>query len=153
MDYESRELYRREIVNIAYHSDCDEMQVAMQSLALARQAQQLLNDDPRVTLRASHVGSYLLAEGRDLLEEKVGFNPPFGQRFPTWLRKHPDDFYLPGIAALTSHQGVVQRWFHSHPRVQATELLLQEKPVDHNASHLAAVKAACAKHPGPLNTK
>ncbi len=46
MDYESRELYRREIVNNAYHSDCDEMQVAMQSLALARQAQQLLNDDP-----------------------------------------------------------------------------------------------------------
>jgi cyclic beta-1,2-glucan synthetase len=26
------------------------------------------------------------------------------------------------------HQDVVQRWFHSHPRVQATELLLQEKP-------------------------
>jgi len=26
---------------------------------------------------------------------------------------------------------VVQRWFHSDPRVQATELLLQEKPVAH----------------------
>jgi len=26
------------------------------------------------------------------------------------------------------HDDVVQRWFHSHPRVQATELLLQEKP-------------------------
>jgi cyclic beta-1,2-glucan synthetase len=26
---------------------------------------------------------------------------------------------------------VVQRWFHSHPRVQATELLLQEKPSGH----------------------
>jgi hypothetical protein len=26
------------------------------------------------------------------------------------------------------HEDVVQRWFHSHPRVQATELLLQEKP-------------------------
>jgi len=26
------------------------------------------------------------------------------------------------------HGKVVQRWFHSHPRVQATELLLQEKP-------------------------
>jgi cyclic beta-1,2-glucan synthetase len=23
---------------------------------------------------------------------------------------------------------VIQNWFHSHPRVQATELLLQEKP-------------------------
>ena len=101
MDYESRELYRRELVNIADHSDCDEMQVATQALALARQAQQQLNNDPRVTLRASHVGSYLLAEGRDVLEEKVGFNPPFAQRFPTWLRKHPDDFYLPGIAVLT----------------------------------------------------
>jgi cyclic beta-1,2-glucan synthetase len=26
---------------------------------------------------------------------------------------------------------VVQRWFHSHPRVQATELILQEKPAAH----------------------
>jgi hypothetical protein len=29
--------------------------------------------------------------------------------------------------------GVVQRWFHSDPRVQATELLLHEKPVAHVA--------------------
>jgi cyclic beta-1,2-glucan synthetase len=27
--------------------------------------------------------------------------------------------------------GTLQKWFHSSPRVQATELLLQEKPVDH----------------------
>jgi hypothetical protein len=27
-------------------------------------------------------------------------------------------------------EGVVRKWFHSHPRVQATELLLQEKPAD-----------------------
>jgi cyclic beta-1,2-glucan synthetase len=27
------------------------------------------------------------------------------------------------------HHDVVQNWFHSHPRVQATELLLQEKPL------------------------
>jgi len=26
-------------------------------------------------------------------------------------------------------ENVMQRWFHSDPRVQATELLLQEKPV------------------------
>jgi hypothetical protein len=29
------------------------------------------------------------------------------------------------------HEGVVQRWFHADPRVQATELLLHEKPVAH----------------------
>jgi hypothetical protein len=29
------------------------------------------------------------------------------------------------------HDGVIQRWFHSDPRVQATELLLHEKPIAH----------------------
>ena len=29
------------------------------------------------------------------------------------------------------HDEVVQHWFHSHPRVQATELLLLEKPAGH----------------------
>jgi hypothetical protein len=101
MDYESRELYRREIVNIADRSDCDEVQVATHALALARQAQEGLQQDARVALRASHIGCYLLAEGREVLEEKVGFNPRFGNRFRAWLRKHPDDFLLPGIAILT----------------------------------------------------
>jgi len=35
--------------------------------------------------------------------------------------------------------GIVQEWFHSHPRVQATELLLHEKPVNYLPSgHPAA---------------
>jgi cyclic beta-1,2-glucan synthetase len=29
------------------------------------------------------------------------------------------------------YDGVVQEWFHHEPRVQATELLLHEKPVSH----------------------
>jgi len=29
------------------------------------------------------------------------------------------------------HDGIVREWFHSHPRVQATELLLHEKPVNY----------------------
>ena len=37
----------------------------------------------------------------ELLEDKPAFSPPFGQRIRTWLRTHPDDFYLPGIAVLT----------------------------------------------------
>jgi len=36
--------------------------------------------------------------------------------------------------------GIVQEWFHSHPRVQATELLLHEKPVNYlpSAASIAA---------------
>ena len=30
--------------------------------------------------------------------------------------------------------GIVQTWFHSHPRVQATELLLHERPVNYMPS-------------------
>jgi cyclic beta-1,2-glucan synthetase len=101
MDYDSRELYRQKLINIAEHSDCTEMDVADKILALAREAQQRPNEDPRVILRASHVGTYLLAEGTEVLEDRVGFHPPFGQRLRTWLRRNPDDFYLPGIAVFT----------------------------------------------------
>ena len=33
--------------------------------------------------------------------ERTGFHPPFTQRLRTFLLQHPDEFYLPGIAALT----------------------------------------------------
>jgi cyclic beta-1,2-glucan synthetase len=101
MDYESRELYRRKIVNISDHSDCPETKVAQHAVDLAREAHSHPNDDPRITLRDSHVGNYLLAEGSETLKEKAGFHPPFAQRVRDWLHRHPDDFYLPGIAVLT----------------------------------------------------
>jgi hypothetical protein len=42
------------------------------------------------------------------------------------------------------HDGVVQRWFHSDPRVQATELLLHEKPVAHVRATGAGYRASAA---------
>ncbi|MGA8270197.1 MAG: hypothetical protein WB919_01485, partial [Candidatus Sulfotelmatobacter sp.] len=101
MDYETRELYRKRLVTIADRCDCSESRVASEVLALAREAQAHPSPDPRVTLRESHVGSYLLAEGRAALQKKVGFHPPIVQRLRTFLLDHPDEFYLPGIAALT----------------------------------------------------
>ncbi|MFZ0420339.1 MAG: glucoamylase family protein [Candidatus Sulfotelmatobacter sp.] len=101
MDYETRELYRQKLVNIADRSDCSEMKVASEVLALARQAQRQAHEDPRLTLRDSHVGLYLVAEGRAILRERVGFHPTIAQRLRTFLLQHPDEFYLPGIAALT----------------------------------------------------
>ena len=40
------------------------------------------------------------------------------------------------------HAGVVQRWFHNNPYVQATELLLNEKPVAHVRRHAEYRSAA-----------
>jgi hypothetical protein len=67
----------------------------------------------------------------------------------SWLRRfevvrcwmaHHQGMSLLSIANLL-HEDVVQRWFHSHPRVQATELLLQEKP----AAHVRPVRRSPSK--------
>jgi cyclic beta-1,2-glucan synthetase len=101
MDYETREQYRRSLVKIAGRSDCSELEVANEVLALSREAQAHPQRDPRMTLRDSHVGSYLIAEGSALLEHRVGYHPPLARRLRTFLLRYPDEFYLPGIAALT----------------------------------------------------
>jgi hypothetical protein len=101
MDYESRDLYRRKLVEIAARSDFSEIEVASELLTLAREAQNRRDDDLRLRLRDSHVGFYLLAEGRAALGERVGFHPRLGQRLRALMLRHPDEFYLPGIAALT----------------------------------------------------
>jgi hypothetical protein len=45
-----------------------------------------------------------------------------------WMAHH-QGMSLLAIANLLA-DGVVQSWFHSHPRVQATELILDEKPAN-----------------------
>src|SRR5581483_9737274 len=101
MDFESRELYRKKVMIIAQRSDCREMELAQEALKLAREAKQIGDPDPRLALRRSHVGYYLLAEGKPLLRQKVRFRPRFGWRIQDWLLKHPDEYYLPGMAILT----------------------------------------------------
>jgi cyclic beta-1,2-glucan synthetase len=101
MDYETREAYRRRVAEVAARCDCSEINVAEEALALARQGKGRQNEHPRVTLRDSHVGTYLLAERSSALRQRVGFRPTLPQRWHDFLLSHPDEFYLPGIAALT----------------------------------------------------
>lgn len=101
MDFESRDLYRTEVANIADYSDLPEGEVAAAALALARSAHQEKHASPRLAARLGHVGYYLLAEGATSLHARVGFQPPLGQRISSFLRRHPDEFYLPGTEVLT----------------------------------------------------
>jgi hypothetical protein len=101
MDFESRDLYRTEVANIAEHSDLPEGDVATAALALARSAHQETHASPRLTARLGHIGYYLLAEGSASLHGRVGFQPPLGQRVGSFLRRHPDEFYLPATEVLT----------------------------------------------------
>jgi cyclic beta-1,2-glucan synthetase len=101
MDFESRDFYRKKLVTISKHSDCTEMEVAKEALALAQEAERASDDVPRLALRRSHIGYYLFAEGTSLLYERVRFRGTFGSRLQRFLRSHPNEFYLPGIEILT----------------------------------------------------
>jgi len=101
MDFESRALYRDKLSKIAGRSDMSEMEVANEALSLAQQAHARTYHDPRIRLRESHVGYYLVGNGATLLHQKVGFKPNFSQLLRAWLLRHPDEFFLPGIVVLT----------------------------------------------------
>lgn len=101
MDVESRNAYREQVATIAQHSDRTEMEVAEEALALARKAQQRRYADPRIRLRESHIGYYLVSEGIYLLSQRVGAHPKFGGRVRILLRQHPAEYLLLGIAVLT----------------------------------------------------
>jgi cyclic beta-1,2-glucan synthetase len=101
MDIESRNVYRESVSRIAQRSDQTEMEVAEWALLLARQAHDKKYLDPRSGQRESHVGFYLIGEGTEFLCQRVGFHPTFRERLRKFLRKHPDEFLLFGIAGLT----------------------------------------------------
>jgi cyclic beta-1,2-glucan synthetase len=101
MDIESRNVYRERVAKIAHRSDRSELEVAKEALALAQQAHARKFDDPRIALRESHIGYYLLSEGETILRQRVGFNPTFGERLRLFLRRYPDDFLVLGVVVLT----------------------------------------------------
>jgi len=101
MDFESRELYRKRIAQIARHADCTEIQVAQTAVDLARQGAQRGAVDPRVQKRMVHVGYYLVDKGFRQLAIRVGYHPPVSWRIRQFVADHPDDFYISGIQILT----------------------------------------------------
>jgi hypothetical protein len=101
LDVETRNVYRERVARVALRSDRTELEVAQEALTLARQAHEKKYRDPRIGLRESHIGFYLVSEGYELLCQRVGFHPTFGERFRAWLRRHPDEFLLFGVSVLT----------------------------------------------------
>jgi len=101
MDFDSRDVYRNAVANIARYSRHTEMDVALEALSLAREGWQRKFDDPRIAARRSHVGYYLLGEGSGLLQQRTQFRPPLTQRIQAFMRQHRDGYYLGGIQLLT----------------------------------------------------
>ena len=74
-------------------------------------------------------GSYGFYEAADYTGSRRGFWRGRCELVRSWMVHHQGMSLLALANFLCDN--VVQRWFHSDRRVQATELLLQEKPVSH----------------------
>jgi hypothetical protein len=72
-------------------------------------------------------GSYGFYEAADYTHPRKRFMGPRFEIVRQWMVHH-QGMSLLALANLLC-DNVVQRWFHKDPRVQATALLLQEKPV------------------------
>jgi hypothetical protein len=101
MDFDSREVYRKQVSRIARLSECTETEVARRAinLAVAAKSQPVL--DGRMYLRRAHVGYYLIDRGFEELKPKIGYHPRLIDRIRETLRRYSDDIYIGGIEVLT----------------------------------------------------
>ena len=88
--------------------------------------------------RKQCLGSYGFYESLDYSKSRRTSHSRGFEIVRCWMAHHQGMSLL--AMANFLHDEVVQDWFHSHPRVQATELLLQEKP---------AATASSAQKPAP----
>ncbi|HEY1951628.1 MAG TPA: glucoamylase family protein [Gemmatimonadaceae bacterium] len=95
MTFGTRDHYRHIVEHIAKRVKRGEEEVAGEALALAKLA------DPQ-DVRHAHVGYFLVDNGRRVLEERVGYTPPFGEWLYRWTQRHPNTLYFGGISLFTA---------------------------------------------------
>lgn len=120
MDAQTRELYRQRVSKLALNSDHSEVEIAEMVVALAQESLAKPDRDPRLVLRKSHVGYYLLAEGRYKLYQRAEARLPLKERFQDLLRRHPDEFYPLGVEALTLMMILAVLWSASFSSLWST---------------------------------
>jgi cyclic beta-1,2-glucan synthetase len=99
MDFESRDAYRKTIAQLAKRADANEQEVARKAVELARPIQ--ASPNVRVRERQSHVGYYLVDDGRKVLEQAIGYRPRMTERIQRLVKRWPDFSYILGIELLT----------------------------------------------------
>ena len=93
MTFASRDEYRHAVEQIAKRTKRDEDSIANEVLALAR-------EHPG-DARMSHVGHWLIGEGRLTLEERTQYVPTISERVYRWAKRHPSMIYFGVISTVT----------------------------------------------------
>ncbi|MGB6844043.1 MAG: glucoamylase family protein [Candidatus Acidiferrales bacterium] len=99
MDAESRTSYCRAVAEFSAHSQWSEHEIARKAVELAAAADGPLD---RARERRSHVGYYLVAEGRQILKRAIRYREPSPvAHVREAVLRSPDFFYLIGIELVT----------------------------------------------------
>jgi cyclic beta-1,2-glucan synthetase len=99
MDPESRGLYRNALAELAVNSPLNEQEIALTAIELASEPHLAASD--RAEERRSHVGYYLIGEGKAALKRAIRYKAPFSERIQDLILQRPTAFYFSAIALLT----------------------------------------------------
>jgi len=100
MEFESREMYRQSVGELAKCSRRSELDVARTALAMSASVDPSINDE-RALARRTHVGFFLVAEGLPYLQQELQARLPWKLRLRRFILAYPTAFYLIGVELLT----------------------------------------------------
>ncbi len=94
MDFDSCELYRNIIQQLAGSSEADEFEIARLAVEFSRQAVTQKHPNDRARDRRCHVGFYLIDRGQKLMKQQIGYKPRGAGAFIETFRDSPEAFYF-----------------------------------------------------------
>jgi cyclic beta-1,2-glucan synthetase len=115
MDFDTRNRYRNVVEELANGSAMHETSVATSAVELAQAGGRV---------REQHVGYYLIGEGRQLLEARIGFRPSVSGRILRFIQNHATPVYLGSIAALTFMFTSLAFWYAMRAGGNTWQILL-----------------------------
>ena len=95
MSFATRDQYRHVVEKIAKRTKLSEEDIASAALGLA------VVSGRKAIAHESHIGYYLVSDGRYELERETGYLPPLSERIYRWTQKNPNALYFGSIAAAT----------------------------------------------------
>ena len=121
MDFDTRDRYRRVIEALSRASGQPEDTVARQALSLAKDAMggRSGRDEPR-----SHVGTYLIGDGRRELVRLLGCKEKRGYRLLHWVYRHSSTVFFCSLIILTAASMVLAVLAGVGGRMVGTRVLL-----------------------------
>lgn len=102
MDYESRQIYRDAVEELAPQSLFSEEEVARQAVLVAMRAKtRAQRVDSRKAARRTHVGYYLMDAGKRLLKKRLGYKPSFKNKILDSILEWPEIYFIVGAELTT----------------------------------------------------